>query len=360
MKSFVLFLKRMIIPSVIIAVTFLLQMLASDNQDFVEKYYSEALYPYITKVVTFLWGWIPFSISEIVLLMSLPIALVFLILLAFRRIKFLPFLSALFLIGSFIYAWFYISWGFNYFRLPMNARIGVAKIQADSTQIKFALLDLIKKTNADYLPLDSLNKKQVEQEIELCYTETAAELGIDLPGGRRHPKKIYVKSILDKTMVSGVFSPFFHEVHVNMDLLPIEYPMILAHEKAHQMGIANEAEANFLAYLTCDRSQFMEIRYSAEFSLLGRLLRRAAPIVSDYDSLRAQIRPEVIQDFKTVRDKWLRHAGVVADVSYKTYDKYLKANQISEGIDNYLADVDLLIQWQKKRKQIGDEKLKQP
>ena len=45
--------------------------------------------------------------------------------------------------------------------------------------------------------------------------------------------------------------PFFLEVIVNPDVLPIERPFVVAHEWAHLAGYADESEANFVAWLTC-------------------------------------------------------------------------------------------------------------
>ena len=53
--------------------------------------------------------------------------------------------------------------------------------------------------------------------------------------------------------IDGMTDPFFLEVIVNPDVLPIERPFVLAHEWAHLAGYADESEANFVAWLTCAR-----------------------------------------------------------------------------------------------------------
>ncbi len=324
-------------------------LIFSRSAEITEKIYAEFLYPGITRIMTFFFGWIPFSISELLVISLIP-ALVFLLFQIFRKKITLWRTVYLFLFSlSVIFSWFYLSWGFNYLRQPMTQRLAISPSAADSSLIKKALQEEIIQANAAYIVYKNFNKNKIEAEIEKGYSIVGKELGLLLPVGIRQPKKMFVHAILNRTMTSGIFSPFFHEVHVNEELLPIEYPFILAHEKAHQMGIANEAEANFLAYLVCTFSDNPALNYSASFNHLGKLLRRAYGTIADYGFYRKQIRPEINADFKRVRKHWLKHAGLVADFSHKAYDKYLKANRIKEGVKNYAGDIDLLIWWKLKK-----------
>ena len=75
--------------------------------------------------------------------------------------------------------------------------------------------------------------------------------------------------------LSGYFGPFFNEIHVNGYLLPMDYPFLLGHEKAHQFGITSEAEANLIAYVICVTSEDQRLRYSGCQSLLLYFLRDA-------------------------------------------------------------------------------------
>ena len=253
----------------------------SQSPALTESIYSAFLYPIITRIVTFLFGWLPFSLSEIIVVLILP-ALILLIFQIFRKkITILRTLYLLLFVLSSLFSWFYVSWGFNYLRQPMTERLQISSAAADSTLLKQALQEEIDQANASYLVYKNFSKKDIEEKVEKAYKLVEKQLKISFPGGIRHPKKMLIHAILNKTMTSGIFSPFFHEVHVNEELLPIEYPFILAHEKAHQMGIANEAEANFLAYLVCTATPDRDLNYSAHFSLLGKILRRAYRTVVD-------------------------------------------------------------------------------
>ena len=223
-----------------------------------EKIYSEFFYVGITRVMTWCFGWIPFSVSEIVIILLVPTIFIWIVLIVLRKIRFVKAIYILVLSISVLFSWFYFSWGFNYLRQPMSTRLQLSQAVVDTALVKQALQGELTEANESFLVYENLDEEKIDQEIERCYRVVEKQLGISLPGGIRRPKHMFIHAILNKTMTSGVFSPFFHEVHVNMELLPIEYPFVLAHEKAHQMGIANEAEANFLAYLVCMASPMPE------------------------------------------------------------------------------------------------------
>jgi hypothetical protein len=167
------------------------------------------------------------------------------------------------------------------------------------------------------------------------------------PKGNRRPKTLLVNFWLNKTLTSGFFSPIFHEVHLNADLLPFEYPFALAHEKAHQMGYASEAEANFWAFLACTGSDDPRLRYSGLRAVLGHFLGQARRRLRDYRSLAQTLRPEVRQDYRTSRERWQKYAGRMSQLSMQAYDRYLKANKIREGVANYSGVVAYVLAWRK-------------
>jgi hypothetical protein len=156
--------------------------------------------------------------------------------------------------------------------------------------------------------------------------------------------------LLDYTLTSGIFGPFFHEVHLNSHLLPVEMPFVLAHEKAHGRGYARESEASFIALLVCLRSSDQAVRYSAYFSLLGRFMSRYR-YFSDADSLEQMIRPEIMADFAAVWSRIEKYTGPLAEFAQKGYDVYLRANQVEGGVKNYSDVVALVIAWRKTKMQ---------
>ena len=50
---------------------------------------------------------------------------------------------------------------------------------------------------------------------------------------------------------SGYLNPFTLEAHINSTLPKISLPITIAHEMAHQNGIAAENDANFMGFKQC-------------------------------------------------------------------------------------------------------------
>jgi hypothetical protein len=225
----------------------------------------------------------------------------------------------------------------------------LAAVKPDSVELRENFLWCIERANEAWQPTSPWNLQELDDEIERNYAEVSAELNLPHVSGRWPPKFLLMPALLDHTLTSGIFGPFLHEVHLNSNLLPVEMPFVLAHEKAHGRGFARESEASFVALLACWRSSNRAVRYSAYFAVLDRFMGRYRPF-ADADSLKQIIRPEIIADFKEVRSRIEKYAGPLAELSHKGYDVYLRANQVEGGVKNYSDVVELVIQWRGSRK----------
>ena len=72
-----------------------------------------------------------------------------------------------------------------------------------------------------------------------------------------------ISPILARLGLSGVYSPYTAEPNVVRRMPAMRLPAAMAHEQAHQRGIAIEAEASFLGILVGARSADPLARYSA-------------------------------------------------------------------------------------------------
>lgn len=332
-------------PFLLALFTFVIVKVAAQNPSLIERYYSKGLYPSIAVPFSFLSSAIPFSIWDVFWIVSTLLLIAGLIFVVIRRLKLSTFLLRLFQTLAIIYAFFYFVWGFNYFRPKIEERIGWVKPAPSETFFREILDSIIVRTNRSYTIIVSTDYNQIDSLIEKSYRANAKELGIDYPNGSRTPKTMILSSIFAKSGVSGYFGPFFNEIQLNSNLLPMEYPFVLAHEKAHQFGITSEAEANFAAFMICTTSADHRLQYSGNMQLLLYFLgdvhqsRERKEYVSRIDSL-------VIKDIQSQRKHW-------QDLENKTFDKvqtaannvYLKSNRIKEGVKNYNEVVSLVITW---------------
>lgn len=325
--------------------TYLIVRISARNPLIIERYYAEGIYPYIAAGFSFFSKIVPFSLWDVFWIFATLLFITAIIFVIIRRLKLSVFMLRLFQTLATLYFFFYFAWGFNYFRPKMESRIGWEKPSPDEAFFREILDSIIVKTNKSYSIIVPTDYKRIDSLIEISYRNNAGALRIDYPNGSRRPKKMILSSLFAKSGVSGYFGPFFNEVHLNQYLLPMEYPFVLAHEKAHQFGISSEAEANFAAFMICTTSGDRRLQYSGNMQLLLYFLSDAHQL-KDRDQYIDRIDSLVIKDIRTQRKHW-------QDLENKTLDKvqtaannaYLKTNRIQEGVKNYNSVVSLVITW---------------
>ena len=125
----------------------------------------------------------------------------------------------------------------------------------------------------------------------------------------------------------------------------MDYPFVLAHEKAHQFGITSEAEANFTAFVICVKSDDRRLKYSGYLSLLLYFLRDVSHLAG-YKDLINKVDKKVISDIR-FRQKYYqeRENQKISEIQTEANDVYLKVNKIKKGVRNYNEVVSLVLDW---------------
>ncbi len=164
-----------------------------------------------------------------------------------------------------------------------------------------------------------------------------------IPKLRSNVKILAVSPIMTYTHISGIFTYYTGEANLNVNYPDYSIPYTMAHEMAHQRGVAPENEANFTAFLVCLESDDPYIRYSAALSMLEYVLsamHTASP--DDYSSylshMDLRLRGEIIS-FSRFFDKY--RDSVASEVTDTINDTYLKASGEKEGTRSYGMVVDL-------------------
>ena len=344
------FLKRIFGRSLILVwsavATFLLTEILSASPSFTESVYSESIYPVIASVLTAFSRWFPFSLDDLFYIFLIAFGLICLLLVVFRRMRIRKFLTILVNSMAILYISFYLLWGFNYFREPLNERLEVVKSKPNTEEFLSVFKQVIQETNDSYIAMDSVNKQQIDSLVEVSYHRLSAFLKLDYPSGVRRAKTITFSKFFAAASVSGYYGPFFSEVQINRNLLPIEYPLVLAHEKAHQFGITSEAEANFYAWLVCTQSPSRELQYSANLYLLRYFIYEGYEL-KDFKELVVGIDKPVKDDLRKIREHWLKLRNKKIDaVAAKVNDAYLKTNKVEKGIEDYTGVVQFVMDFE--------------
>jgi hypothetical protein len=315
------------------------------HSGFIDSGYSRGIYPFIAKLFSAFSRLIPFSLWDVFWVVVLLAVITGLILVVLKKIRagwyFLKILQTL----ALLYSFFYISWGFNYFRPGIDKRLGWTKT-TNSEEVYPEVLDsVIAMTNRNYIILSLNDYARFDTVVENSYKNNGTSLGIGYPNGMRRPKIMIFSSFFSKVGVSGYFGPFFNEIHLNRYLLPMDYPFVLAHEKAHQFGVTSEAEANFVAFVICINSDDQRVKYSGFLSALLYFLRDASHL-KDYHGIIEKIDTRVLDDLRTRKIYYLGLQNErMSDMQTAANDKYLKANNIEKGVKNYDQVVALVMEW---------------
>lgn len=91
------------------------------------EWYSTVIYPHVSGFLSYSVSWIPFSLEEIVVVGAV-LLLIFIIVNGIRkRLGFVNILFQAFEFLLWIYVWFYIGWGCNYYRESIYDRLGVER-----------------------------------------------------------------------------------------------------------------------------------------------------------------------------------------------------------------------------------------
>lgn len=165
-----------------------------------------------------------------------------------------------------------------------------------------------------------------------------------------YPKAIALSEPMTYTHISGVYTFMTGEANININYPDFITPFTVAHEMAHQRGIAREDEANFVAYLVCISSDDAYVRYSGYMNMLDYLLD--ALYSADKDMF-VRIRNEIMSQemvheyvayslfFEKYRD------SVASEVTGTVNNAFLQSQGQSEGTRSYGLVVDLAVAYYK-------------
>ncbi|WP_281814968.1 DUF3810 domain-containing protein [Parabacteroides goldsteinii] len=310
------------------------------------EWYARTVYPVFSAVLSRFSSLFPFSIGDCFIYGSIAGLVVYLV---YAIVKRRPWLRTIGRMAEFllwVYVWFYMAWGMNYFRMNFYARAEVPYAAYSEDNFRSFLADYTEALNASFVPVGKIDEAIVVKEVEKSYQEIAGRFGLVSPATYLHPKPMLVPALMSGVGVLGYMGPFFTEYNLNPDLLPVQYPFTYAHEMAHVLGISNEAEANLYGFLVCSRSEVPEIRFSAYFGLLPYVLGNAYQLLpeEEFNRWKETISPDVKDAYNRKVAYWQTlYSPTIGDIQDTVYNWFLKGNNIPSGRQNYSEVVALLM-----------------
>ncbi|MDY3845397.1 MAG: DUF3810 domain-containing protein [Eubacteriales bacterium] len=143
--------------------------------------------------------------------------------------------------------------------------------------------------------------------------------------------------------ILGVYSYFTGEANVNTNPPDYTTPYTMAHEMAHQRGIAREDEANFMAFLVCLESDDTYIRYSAYLEMFEYVQNSLYKANTELYRLSCDYPKEVYKDRLAYYNYYIKYAdNPIGEVSSRVNDTYLKS-QGTQGRVSYGMVTDLTV-----------------
>lgn len=312
----------------------------------VGEWYARALYPGISKVLSRFSSLFPFSVGDCFIYGSILGLLVYLVYSIVRRKRFLKTVFRIIEYLAWVYVWFYMAWGLNYFRQNFFSRTKTIPVKYSPGEFHSFLINYTDSLNATYYPVDRVDTATITAEVKKGYRAIHDRFHIVSPGDYLRGKPMLISPFMSAVGVKGYMGPFFAEFTLNRQLQPVEYPSTYAHEMAHVLGISNEAEANLCAYLVCTSSENRDIRFAGYFSIFSYVLGNAYRLLPEEEFVewRDSLQPEIRQLYNEKVVYWQNlYSPWIGEVQDKAYNMFLKGNNISSGTANYSQVIAYLI-----------------
>lgn len=342
--------KKTILALSLVPQYFLIKLL-TNYPEFVEQYYSNGFYQFISKIFRYTLGWLPFSFGDLVYAFSI----IYIIRWLYKNRKRLRkdtknWVRDVAAATAIIYFAFHLFWGLNYYRLPLHKNLN---LNADYTTEQLVAFTerFIKKSNEIHLKIVKNDTIKVEMPFTKTEIIKLAPAGYEnlkqvFPHLEYHPKSIK-KSLFSYPLTymgfSGYLNPLTNEAQVDA-LIPVyKFPTTSSHEIAHQLGYAAENEANFIGCLAAINHDDIYFRYAGyTFGLrycLNEIFMRDECLFED---MVADVNKGILKNYKEVREFWEAHQNPTEPFFKLFYGSYLKANKQSKGMGSYSYVVALL------------------
>lgn len=269
-------------------ITLFLHFIFSNFPHFVEKYYANTFFVGVRYFFDYTIGLLPFSLFYFLLLFLLGLTFyrIFMWVRLVFMIKTIPFflklkltvISVLSLASKIIVAFSFL-WGFNYHRLSVEDKLGLevgivneAQILIEFHKQRKNAVEIRKKITFDTPSIPTI--EDIPEDLDAIVKENLEAVLVDFgykPIGNPSLRFIKPYGFLFSFGISGYYNPFLGEANMDRAFRPLYVPFLYAHELAHAYGFADEGTANFLAYMACERSEDLFVKYSGRIIYLQYL-----------------------------------------------------------------------------------------
>ena len=251
-----------------------------------------------------------------------------------------------------VYVLFCLMWGVNYWTDSFQDRSGITAQPVAAEDLKNVTAYFAERLSetADTVPRDengvyAVPKEQILSESRSVYGGVT-ELFPFLEFPDTGVKAVRCSRIMSVMGFTGVYFACVGESNVNVDSPACLLPSTIAHELAHQRGVAWEQECNFLGVLASVTSGMPDYIYSGW--LLGYLYLSNAWYSADPQAASENYRTlcdAARTDLADNNAYWAKWEGPVKEAGSTVYTGFLRGYDQTLGMKSYGACVDLLVEY---------------
>lgn len=249
-----------------------------------------------------------------------------------------------------VYAGFCLLWGVNYNADGFQERSGIYEREStveELARVTAYFADNLAAAAAEVARDGDGAFAESQEDIFAYSTQVYDHLYGEFPFLRLKdhiPKAVSLSRVMSRLDFTGFYFPFTGEANLNVDCPQSFLPATIAHEMAHQRGIASEQECNFLAIAASTGADNAAYRYSGwlmGYVHLGNALYRADQ--EKWRAIRDTLPDTVRLDLYQNNAYWALFEGTVRDTAQQVYDSFLKSQGEERGVQSYGTVVDLLM-----------------
>lgn len=319
---------------------------------------------FVRMILAKITGWIPFSLAESVLLMLPLFAIAYIIASSIATNKdesdknFYKWLRPLISFLMAIFTIFLFAFGPAYGRNKLAANldleqkdVSAKELYTTAVKLSFEIDPIIKNVSFDtsgesIMPYDY---NTLVEKINYAFDKYASSVDY-ISHFDSNPKPIALSEPMTYTHISGVYTFMTGESNVNTNYPDFLLPYTMAHEMAHQRGIAREDEANFVAFLVCIGSDDDYIRYSGYANMIHYIVKPLSSADSNLykNYVIYSMHGELFDEFNAYSkffDKY--RESKASEVTGTVNNAFLQSQGQAAGTKSYGLVVDLAVAYYK-------------
>ncbi len=299
------------------------------------------------RICAYITNIIPFSLAELLIYLILPaIVAVAVHAIRFRKSKRneIRLFSCVLAIFMLIYSLFVLNYAGGYRGKYLYERIGLDNKDVSADEL-YATASWLNEKITELVPSVEFGEKsfskmpysfsELNDKMLEAYDNLPEEYDF-INNYYTKGKKVMSDEIMTYMHLLGVYTYFTGEINVNTNYPDYRVPEALAHEMAHQRGIAREDEANFISFMVCINSDDAYIRYSGYVSVYLYVINALASADYDLYSRACSEYPiELYYEFIAENEYMEKYRDTtIGEISSSVNDAYLKS-QGTQGRVSY-------------------------